>query len=147
MAKIKTISALTTALALAVTAIEAAVSRRDEIQAELDNAKAAADIRVGYVVTFSTGRAETRVLRFGTVKAIKDGGDAGLDLKVEVGTGFDAEYHTIGADTVFSAGPEDQQTDVFEAGSVAFSAAVARAAARAKPKAEAVAEPEVVVQA
>lgn len=141
MAKIKTISAISAALALALAAIDAAIAKRDELQAELDNAKAAADIRPGYVVTFSTGRADTRVLRFGAVKLIKDGGEDGVTLKVESGEGFEAEYFTVEADGVLSAGPADKAGEVYATGEVAFNAAVARAAAR-KPKVQAPEAPD-----
>lgn len=145
MAKItkNTVASLSAAYALAITAVDAAIAKRDELYAELESAKLAEKIEPGWVVTFSTGRAETRVLRFGTVRLVDS--ETGR-CKVEVGEGFDAQYFVVDSATLFSSGPAETGNDVIDRGTDAFEAAVEASRARLAKATKAEAEAAGVVE-
>lgn len=144
MAKLstKTVTALAAALAVAEQTIIDATQRRDELILELEAARRAENIQPGWIVSFATGRAATRALRIGVVHLTQRQEDGSLLLKVEVGQGFDAQFHKLTGDDLFSAGPAESADKVETDGRKAFDEAVAiaakrAAAAAAKAKAEA----------
>lgn len=68
----------------------------NELNAELENITRLAELAPGQQVKISQGRAETRREVVGTVVGIKEDDDGAKKYKVQIGSGFDADFAVVG---------------------------------------------------
>lgn len=84
-----------------IAALEAKLAKKREqlvaLESEGENEKAVADLKTGDNVAYVYGRGEKRRVLSGEVRAKATNEKGVTQLKVEYGTGLDAEFHLIDA--------------------------------------------------
>ena len=108
--------------------IEAAIAKLDAAQA---NVAAIEALKEGDNVAYIYGRAANKRILSGTVAATKKNEKGAVQLKVEHGTGFDAEFHLIDSTALLFTAEE------IEAAQTDIDATVAAAKAAAEDKQQA----------
>jgi len=91
--------------------IDAAIAKLDAQQANVDAIEA---LKSGDNVAYVYGRAANKRILSGTVAATKKNEKGAVQLKVEHGTGFDAEFHLIDSSALLFTAEEIEaaQTDI-----------------------------------
>ena len=102
----------------------------DALKMEADNEEAIAALQPGDNVSYAFGRAATRRIRSGVVRAVNTNDKGVTQLKVETGEGFDSEFNIIDASAVLLTAEQ------VEAEQARIDAAAAEAAVKAEGGAE-----------
>lgn len=110
-----------------VDALDAKIAKLEATEA---NAAAIKALKAGDNVAYVYGRALNKRVLSGTVLATKENEKGATQLKVEYGSGFDAEYHLIDATALLFTTDdiEKAQSDIDEAKRVAAEEAAKKAA-------------------
>ena len=106
----------------------------EAIEREIANEEAIKAIAPGSAVTYIFGRAANKRIMNGTVRVVGENDKGVVQMKVETGEGFDAEFHLIDASALLLS---EEQVSAAEA---EIEAAKAEAEAKAAEKAAAAAE-------
>jgi hypothetical protein len=108
--------------------IDAAIAKLDAQQANVDAIEA---LKSGDNVAYVYGRAANKRILSGTVAATKKNDKGAVQLKVEHGTGFDAEFHLIDSSALLFTAEEIEaaQTDIDATVAAAKAAEAAKQAA------------------
>lgn len=82
----------------------------DALLMEAENEQAIANLSDGDAISYAFGRAATRRIRSGVVRAVAENDKGLVQIKVETGEGFESEFNIIDASAVLLT-PEQVETE------------------------------------
>jgi len=118
--------------------LQAKIAKKNELlaalQNEAENESAIAKLQDGDAISYEFGRAATRRIRSGVVRAVAENDKGIVQIKVETGEGFESEFNIIDASNVLLTA---EQVEAAQARiDTANAEAAAKAAAEANAKKE-----------